>query len=195
MQPALDLSDAFVNIAEAVTPSVVRIETVRRLARERDGPPGQGQPPVSSGSGFIISADGHVMTQPPRHRQRRTDHGRPPGRAGLRSPVGGTDPTTDIAVIRIQGDDFPAVSWDPPPTSRSVNGVLAIGNPGFSRTAPDRLDYTVTAGIVSAVGRSLNLIDETLFRNPALRDRAGYAIENYIQTDAVINSGNSGGPM
>lgn len=195
VQPALDLSEAFVNIAEAVTPSVVRIETVRRLARERDGPPGQGPPPLSSGSGFIISADGHVMTN--HHvidNAERITVVLPDGR-DFGARLVGTDPTTDIAVIRIEGDGFPAVSLGSSADVEVGEWVLAIGNPGFSRSAPDRLDYTVTAGIVSAVGRSLNLIDQTLFRNPDLQDRAGYAIENYIQTDAVINSGNSGGPM
>lgn len=203
VRPALDLSDAFVNIADAVTPSVVRIETVRRLVGEGDAqggaplrrPPRQELPPLSSGSGFIISGDGYVMTN---HHviddAERITVVLPDGR-DFGARLVGTDPTTDIAVIKIEGDDFPAISLGSSADVEVGEWVLAIGNPGFSRAAPDRLDYTVTAGIVSAVGRSLNLIDETLFRDPALQDRVGYAIENYIQTDAVINSGNSGGPM
>ena len=72
--------------------------------------------------------------------------------------------------------------------------VLAIGNPGFSSGATN-LDYTVTAGIVSAVGRSLALINQSLRADPDFTDSPSLAIEDFIQTDAVINSGNSGGPM
>ena len=205
VQPALDLSDAFVNIAEAVTPSVVRIEAVRRLPREGGDSnrlpfPQQRRrdlPDVlpRGGSGFIISADGYVMTN--NHvidDAERITVILPDGRDyGAR--VVGTDPTTDIAVIRIDGDGFPAIPLGSSADVEVGEWVLAIGNPGFSRAAPDRLDYTVTAGIVSAVGRSLNLINQSMSQDPALARIAGYAIENFIQTDAVINSGNSGGPM
>ena len=205
VQPATDLSEAFVNIADAVTPSVVRIEAVRRLpARSGEGNPfpfpqerPRSMPDVlpRGGSGFIISADGYVMTN---------DHViddaeritviLPDGRDyGAR--VVGTDPTTDIAVIKIEGEGFPAIPLGSSADVEVGEWVLAIGNPGFSRAAPDRLDYTVTAGIVSAVGRSLNLINQSMSEDPALARIAGYAIENFIQTDAVINSGNSGGPM
>ena len=206
VRPALDLSEAFVNIADAVTPSVVRIEATRNTTRERDGQgwfPRRGQSRQElpdarprSGSGFIISADGYVMT----NNHVIDDASRitvilPDGRDyGAR--VAGADPTTDIAVIKIEGDDFPAVSLGSSADVEVGEWVLAIGNPGFSRAAPDRLDYTVTAGIVSAVGRSLNLINESLFQDPDFDPAfANYAIENFIQTDAVINSGNSGGPM
>ena len=67
---------------------------------------------------------------------------------------------------------------------------MAVGNPGFSGS--QSLDYTVTTGIVSAMGRPLSIIRQSLQGNP---DLAGYAIENFIQTDAVINPGNSGGPL
>jgi serine protease Do len=70
--------------------------------------------------------------------------------------------------------------------------VLAVGNPGFG--GGSQLDYTVTAGIVSAVGRPLGLIQRELQAEVG-RDLAGYSIEDFIQTDAVINPGNSGGPM
>ena len=205
VRPALDLSEAFVNIADAVTPSVVRIESTRRLPRERDNPDwlpfrGQRQPNLpdvlpSSGSGFIISADGYVMTN--NHviaNAERITVILPDGR-DFGARVVGTDPTTDIAVIRIEGDDFPAIALGSSADVKVGEWVLAIGNPGFSRTVPDRLDYTVTAGIVSAVGRSLNLINESLYLDPDFEGNPNFAIEDFIQTDAVINSGNSGGPM
>lgn len=206
VRPAMDLSEAFVNIADAVTPSVVRIETTRALSREQGAPgwfPYRGQQPrqdlpdvlPSSGSGFIISADGHVMTN--NHvidDAERISVILPDGR-DFGARVVGTDPTTDIAVIKIEGDDFPPISLGSSADVEVGEWVLAIGNPGFSRAAPDRLDYTVTAGIISAVGRSLNLINSTLYQDPDFDGNPGYAIENFIQTDAVINSGNSGGPM
>ena len=74
--------------------------------------------------------------------------------------------------------------------------ILAIGNPGFG--ASTQLDFTVTAGIISARGRGLRLLQNDIFRDPRFADDpsvSGYAIEDFIQTDAVINPGNSGGPM
>ena len=72
--------------------------------------------------------------------------------------------------------------------------VLAVGNPGFG--SGDQLDYTVTAGIVSARGRALNILRRELQQqDPDQPTLSGYAIEDFIQTDAVINPGNSGGPM
>lgn len=205
VRPALDLSEAFVNVAEAVTPSVVRIETTRRLVREQDPrdwlyrrqQPQTELPEIQplSGSGFIISEDGYVITN--NHvieDVERISVTLPDGREfGAR--VVGADPTTDVAVIRIDGEGLPTVSLGSSAEVEVGQWVLAIGNPGFTRSAT-RLDYTVTAGIVSAVGRSLELIDQSLRQNPAFQQvNPSYAIENFIQTDAVINSGNSGGPM
>jgi serine protease Do len=73
--------------------------------------------------------------------------------------------------------------------------VLAIGNPGFGNGRPEQLDYTVTAGIVSAKGRPLQLIQNGLQQNPQSGVDPRFAIEDFIQTDAVINRGNSGGPL
>ena len=200
VQPALDLSEAFVNIADAVTPAVVLIEASRRRAQPGVGfrqQPRGGMPDIVpvGGSGFIISEDGYVMTN--NHviegaeritvslQDRRT----------FGAEVVGTDPTTDIAIIKIDSTGFPTASLGSSAQVRVGEWVLAIGNPGFARAGSPDLDYTVTAGIVSALGRSLDLIDQSLRQDPQFPGNPNFAIEDFIQTDAVINSGNSGGPM
>lgn len=202
VQPALDLSQAFVNVAEAVTPAVVRIVTTRQQVRRSSelrgwerlfGVPPRDVPDIASGSGsgFIISEDGYVLTN--NHvveDAQQIDVTLLDGRE-FGAEVIGTDPTTDIAVIKIDGTDLTVASLGSSAEVRVGEWVLAIGNPGFGRTTTS-LDYTVTAGIVSALGRPLQLLARSLEQdsgNPQL------AIEDFIQTDAVINAGNSGGPM
>ncbi len=212
VRPALDLSDAFANVAESVTPAVVRIEVVssRRMSSTRTGPipeefreffnlpDAQEHPDVpvqGGGSGFFISADGYILTN--NHvvegandiRVYLTD-----GRY-FTATVVGTDPTTDVAVIKIDEAGLPFLSLGSSQDLRVGEWIMAIGNPGFGGN-PDDLDYTVTAGIVSAKGRPLRLIFSELQQS---QQQTGldpaFAIEDYIQTDAVINRGNSGGPM
>ena len=205
VQPALDLSEAFVNIADAVTPSVVMIEATRQRVRrpnrmEQFFDPRRGNErdivPVG-GSGFIISEDGYVMTN--NHvveNAERITVSLQDGRK-FRAEVVGTDPTTDIAVIKVGGEGLPTASLGSSAEVKVGEWVLAIGNPGFAQIGapmPD-LDYTVTAGIVSALGRSLRLINRSLRADPEFTGNTGVAIEDFIQTDAVINSGNSGGPL
>lgn len=204
VQPALDLSQAFVNVADAVTPAVVMIKAERMQTRDRNSldrffrqQPQRGMPDIveAGGSGFIVSDDGYVMTN--NHvieNAERITVTLQDGRT-FRAEVVGTDPTTDIAVIRIDGTGLPTASLGSSADVRVGEWVLAIGNPGFSRGGSPNLDYTVTAGIVSALGRSLRLINRSLFADPEFTGNAGFAIEDFIQTDAVINSGNSGGPM
>jgi serine protease Do len=91
----------------------------------------------------------------------------------------GTDPQTDVAVLKIEGNDFPAVALGDDAKTRVGEWAVAIGN-------PLGLDFTVTAGIISAKGRSNEL--RGLNQNQ-------YAIQDFIQTDAAINPGNSGGPL
>ncbi len=204
VQPALDLSEAFVNIADAVVPSVVRIEVPRQQERQLSaleqffGAPQQRGPPdisVGGGSGFVASADGYVLTN--NHVVKDAESitvALPDGRSFAAEFVGG-DPTTDVAVVKIAGDDLPVASLGVSSDVRVGEWVLAIGNPGFTGRQ-DALDYSVTAGIVSALGRPLGLIRLDLIRDPdAQGDLAAFAIEDFIQTDAVINPGNSGGPM
>jgi serine protease Do len=205
VRQATSLSEAFVAIADAVTSSVVRIEVERTVLLPESNltgrledlfqrplrPQPESVPQTGGGSGFIVSGDGYILTN--NHviagadritvtlRDKRT----------LEARVVGTDPTTDIAVIRIDAAGLPAVALGDSDAARVGEWVLAIGNPGFEDS--NTLDFTVTGGIISAKGRPLNILGPELAdTDPAA---ASYAIEDFIQTDAVINPGNSGGPL
>ncbi len=138
------------------------------------GPPRPfGPPGMSAGSGVIISPEGHIVTN---------NHVVEDGKKftvttfdGKEFPANiiGTDPKTDLAVIKIEGDDLPFISWSVNEVSRVGDVVLAVGSP-FG------LKSSVTMGIISAVGRGNVGITE---------------YEDFIQTDAPINPGNSGGPL
>jgi serine protease Do len=215
VRPAVDLSNAFIEIAEAVTPGVVRIEVERpgRTAarggqqpplfewffgppgqREEEGPQQREAPPrTAGGSGFIVTADGYILTND--HVVSDAQAIRvylPDGREYMAELVG-VDPTTDVAVVKIDERNLPTLSLGESSSTRVGEWVLAVGNPGFG--GGRALDYTVTAGIVSAIGRPLNLIVGELHRQEEFREIAPFAIEDFIQTDAVINPGNSGGPL
>ena len=205
VRPVQELSQAFISIAESVTPAVVSIET-ERAPRARAGgrrgqpddeeqafpfpfpfPQGQGQQPrvpqQASGSGFIISADGYIVTN--NHVVADADQINVilSDNRQLRARLIGRDPLTDVAVIKIEGNGFPAVRLGRSEGVRIGEWVLAIGN-------PLDLGTTVTSGIVSAQGRTLN----NLIGNSAGAN-SRWAIEDFIQTDAPINPGNSGGPL
>jgi serine protease Do len=206
VRPVAELSEAFVAISESVTPSVVNIRTERTTRRPARGHPpvpeawrrffdipeggGGGEMPAvpqeAGGTGFLISGDGHIMTN------NHVVEGAEKITVILRdrreypAQIVGRDPTTDIAVIRIEGSGFPSVRLGNPEATRVGEWVLAVGN-------PLGLDFTVTAGIVSAKGRPLPIIRETLQRQG--QETAQLAIESFIQTDAAINPGNSGGPL
>ncbi|TVR67177.1 MAG: PDZ domain-containing protein [Gemmatimonadales bacterium] len=216
VRPARDLSNAFVNISQAVTPAVVRIEVERpgRTAQTGPapggnpfewffGPPGgggqeqrqnpQAPPRTSGGSGFIVTQDGYILTNDHVVSEAQTIRVfLADGREYLAEMVG-SDPTTDVAVIRIEERNLPVLSLGESRSLQVGEWVLAVGNPGFG--GGRALDYTVTAGIVSAIGRPLQLLQQGLMRQEDLQEIAGFAIEDFIQTDAVINPGNSGGPL
>jgi serine protease Do len=206
--PIIEASNAFVAIADHVTPAVVSISAESRPAqnsqRRRSLPNGLTIPPGmedffdqfgqqvpqvegGSGSGFIVSKDGYILTN--NHVVTTSDRTTVADQVTVqlldhrtyKAKVIGNDPTTDVAVIKITGADFPTLPLGNDANSRVGDWVLAIGNPlGF--------DFTVTAGIISAKGRSL----------PGLLNRRNgpnYSISDLIQTDAAINPGNSGGPL
>ncbi|HEX2166403.1 MAG TPA: trypsin-like peptidase domain-containing protein [Longimicrobiales bacterium] len=203
---ATSLSDAFITIADAVTSSVVRIEVERSPSQEGSGVPAglrelfegpdglapEGAvPQVLGGSGFLVTSDGYILTN--NHVVADADRIMVTLRDKrvLEAEIVGTDPSTDIAVIRVDAADLPVVALGNSDDARVGEWVLAIGNPGFANESP--LDFTVTSGIISAKGRPLNILGAELMSADPLA--AQYAIEDFIQTDAVINPGNSGGPL
>ena len=204
VQPALDLSDAFVNVSETVTPAVVRIEARRQrtvsTAQRRNrlfGPqdtPGPRPDQVAGGSGFIISDDGYILTNNHVVADASSLTVFLQDRRSFPATLVGRDPFTDVAVIKIDAPDLQKLSFGSSSELRVGEWVVAIGNPGFGGTSRP-LDYTVTVGIVSAIGRPLQLLQRELAQDEETRVNQGFAIEDFIQTDAVINPGNSGGPM
>ena len=138
--------------------------------------PDRGQ--QGSGSGFIVSKDGYILTN--NHVVANMDRVSVTlaDKRTFDARVIGKDPTTDVAVVKIEGNNFPFVSLGDEKASRVGQWVLAIGN-------PLDLDFTVTAGIISAKNRSVR----------DLPGRSSYSITDFIQTDAAINPGNSGGPL
>jgi serine protease Do len=194
VKPLADFGSAFEAIAEHVTPAVVSIQTERvsrggRRTFPRGAPPGiedffrqfespqQDRLQEGAGSGFIVSRDGYILTN--NHVVADADR----VEVGLldkrtfTARVVGRDPTTDIAVLKIDATNLPVTTLGDDANARVGQWVLAIGN-------PLQLDFTVTAGIISSKGRNLrNLLPSR------------YAITDYIQTDAAINPGNSGGPL
>ncbi|GMV36197.1 MAG: hypothetical protein AMXMBFR61_07050 [Fimbriimonadales bacterium] len=172
---------AFVAVAKQVTPAVVYIE-VEREQRTRgwslfpdfdDFFGGGTRKVIETGSGVIIRSDGLIVTN--NHIVRGVDVCRVRLGDGLLvdGKVLGTDPATDIAVVKVEAKNLPALKWGDSDKLQVGEWVLAVGNP-FG------LERTVTTGIVSAKGR---------------QDLGVLALEDFIQTDAAINPGNSGGAL
>jgi len=182
---ATAFSKAFIEVAEKSTPTIVQIQVV---AENKGEDPHSNLFPFpffdmpkeqrGSGSGIIISADGYILTN--NHVVENATHltvGLTDKRT-FDAKVIGTDPLTDLAVIKVDATNLPVAYLGNSDELKVGQWVLAIGN-------PLGLSSTVTAGIVSSLGRgSLGLIN----KNP-------YGVENFIQTDAAINPGNSGGAL
>jgi S1-C subfamily serine protease len=169
---ALDAySRVVVDVAERVTPSVANLRVTRRARG--------GRVPAGAGSGVALTPDGflltsaHVVAGPNRAGRATFTDGRE-----LRFEVIGADPLSDLAVLRADADDLQPATLGDAERLRVGQLVVAIGNPhGFAGS--------VTAGVVSALGRSL----------PARTRRTARIIDNVIQTDAALNPGNSGGAL
>jgi S1-C subfamily serine protease len=131
------------------------------------------------GSGVIISADGYIVTNNHVVQDAVKIEVTLDNRHSYVAHIVGTDPSSDLAVLKIDAKDLPSLSFANSDKVRVGEWVLAVGNP-FNLTS------TVTAGIVSAKARNINIISENLGDSP---------IESFIQTDAAINSGNSGGAL
>ena len=188
-----DLSDAFAAVAESVRPSVVfiRAQRTERRPAQRPVPPGfeqflprglPQQPEVErgTGSGFVVSADGYILTN--HHVVENASQVRVQLLSGrlYEARVIGSDPNTDLAVLKIDAQGLTPAALGVSERTRIGEWVLAIGNP-----LGENLTFTVTSGIVSAKGRG----------RLGLSNQNQNSIQDFIQTDAAINRGNSGGPL
>ncbi len=167
-------SQAVVQVAQKVSPSVVSVRTRRR------GPlPAPGRRPrpefEGSGSGVVITPDGFILTNSHVVRGASTVVVNLADGTSYPGQVIGQDPASDLAVVRVAASGLPAVELGDSDMLRVGQLVIAIGNPLGLQT-------TVTTGVISALGRSLC-------------SQTGRLIENIIQTDAALNPGSSGGPL
>lgn len=184
---AKSLNGAFSNVYEKVAPSVVVIEVGKAPGQELSGLPEglkffwRGPAPRAlesdQGSGVIISPQGHILTNNHVVENAVEGHIKVTLKDGrkLNAQIVGVDPSTDLAVLKIEGNDFPAADL-------GDSDAVKVGQFAFALGAPFDLPYTFTVGIVSAKGR------QDL-------DVGTSGVAEYIQTDASINPGNSGGPL
>ena len=201
------LSDDFAQVARQVTPAVVTVEVEKQVQGRRmqrqfpfpfnpfgQQPEGEDQEPPTrpgTGSGFIIRPDGYIITNNHVVENAEEINVQLSDRRRFRDvELVGRDPTTDVALLKVNGEDLPAVSLGSSDSTEVGEWVLAVGNPGFGGGPQETLPTTVTAGIVSGKGRNIGVLDRQ-FRDQSVSP----AIEDFIQTDAAINPGNSGGPL
>ncbi|HEY8152167.1 MAG TPA: trypsin-like peptidase domain-containing protein [Vicinamibacteria bacterium] len=168
-------SPSFADVVASVNPAVVHITAIQGAVPEEEG--GTRNHGFSSvrrgeGTGFIVDSDGYILTNhhlvasPERIRVRLTD------RREFTATLVGTDPSTDLALLKVKAEGLPAVKMGDSDQLRVGEWVCAIGN-------PYRFEHSVTVGVVSSKGRKIY----------------NFSFDAYIQTDAAINPGNSGGPL
>ena len=173
--------DDFIEASKISTPSVVYIKNIsERVYRQSFmdmffGQGGQMAETISSGSGVIFTPDGYIVSN--NHVVADADRLEVIiGKSSYDATLIGTDPASDLAVLKIEAKNLPAIPVGSSAELQVGEGVIAVGNP-FNLTS------TVTSGIVSAKARSLNIVKEK------------FPLESFIQTDAAINPGNSGGAL
>ncbi|MGI4871011.1 MAG: S1C family serine protease [Janthinobacterium lividum] len=193
----------FVAAAAATTPAVVHVMTeykaepqsrqsrtmmqmdpfLRQFFGDQGGMGGQedmGGGGEGSGSGVIIAANGYIVTNNHVIDKASKITVVLDDKRKFDAELVGTDPTTDIAVLKVKADNLPFIKYGNSDEVKVGQWVLAVGN-------PFNLNSTVTAGIVSAKGRNIGIL--------ARRENKGMGVESFIQTDAVVNPGNSGGAL
>jgi Do/DeqQ family serine protease len=163
----------FIEAAEVATPAVVNI---RALIQTGGNIWGGGAMTGSSGSGVVVSPDGYIVTN--HHVVEKSNDIKVTlsDKRTYQAKLVGSDPSTDVAVLKIEEQELPFMVFGNSDSVRVGEWVLAVGN-------PFNLESTVTAGIVSAKGRNINILS------------GAASIESFIQTDAAVNPGNSGGAL
>ncbi|MBU6325501.1 MAG: trypsin-like peptidase domain-containing protein [Bacteroidetes bacterium] len=178
-----DMPAGFVKASKLSTPAVVFIKTVSTVQYRSSfwfwdfDPFGSRGQVSSSGSGVIVSADGYIVTN--HHviaNAEQISVTLSNNKKEYTAKVVGKDPSTDLALLKIEAGNLPAITLGNSEVLEIGDWVLAVGN-------PFNLNSTVTAGIVSAKGRNINIVNNQ------------FPIESFIQTDAAINPGNSGGAL
>lgn len=171
-----ELLDAYsrtvVGVAQRVSNAVVHLKVEKKQQARRQAQP---QGTAGTGSGFIISSDGFVVTNSHVINGAERIEGTLQDGRTFQAQVVGDDPATDLAVVKMDGENLATLTFGESRRLQVGQIAIAIGNPfGFQ--------YSVTAGVVSALGRTL-------------RSQSGRLIDDVIQTDAALNPGNSGGPL
>jgi serine protease Do len=190
---------AFSKVAESVNPAVVQIRAAKVVERQMPNPfegtpferffgaPSPNQPDVREGlgSGVIVRSDGHIVTNNHVIEDAEQLNVRTLGGEQYAAEVVGTDPYSDLAVLKVDApEDMTAISFGDSDQLSVGQWVMAFGSP-----LSPQLNNSVTAGIISALGRLRSTPQRS--RNP----NQGGGVNNFIQTDAAINPGNSGGPL
>ena len=170
-------SQTVTGVARRVSNAVVHLKVQKPMPQNRrQSPPAWGDGRgAGTGSGFVISTDGFVVTNSHVVNGATQIEATLPDGRSFQARTIGDDPATDVAVVKIDGDNLATLAFGESDRLQVGQIAIAIGNPfGFQ--------YSVTAGVVSALGRTL-------------RSQNGRLIDDVIQTDAALNPGNSGGPL